>query len=83
MDAHGGSQSESLMALFERYLDNGSSGSGGAKGAAEDEENFDRVREGVVVLLGTLARHMTSQDDKVLHKADKAPSITCFMWLSC
>lgn len=46
------------MALFERYLD-------GSAGAARNEENFDHVREGVVVLLGTLARHMTSQDDKV------------------
>lgn len=67
------------MALFERYLDNGSSSGGGAKRAAEDEENFDRVREGVVVLLGTLARHMTSQDDKVLLKGDNLTCIICFI----
>lgn len=58
VDSHGAAHSESMMALFERYLD----GSGAVN---RDEANFDHVREGVVVLLGTLARHMTAWDDKV------------------
>ena len=58
MDAHGGQHSAPMLALFERYLD-------GPAAAGADEDTYDRVREGLVVLLGTLARHLPPQDPKV------------------
>ena len=56
VDEHGAGQAKTMLAQFEAYLENQ---------ASSDEELFDRVREGVVVLLGTLARHMDPQDAKV------------------
>jgi hypothetical protein len=47
-----------MLPLFEGYLEpTGRSG--------RDERRYDLVREGVVVLLGTLAGHMDQGDDKV------------------
>ena len=57
VDAHGGQHSAPMLALFERYLD-------GPAAAGADEDTYDRVREGLVVLLGTLARHLPPQDPK-------------------
>jgi hypothetical protein len=57
VDAHGGQHSAPMLALFERYLD-------GPAAAGADEATYDRVREGLVVLLGTLARHLPPQDPK-------------------
>lgn len=56
MDEHGAAHSQSLLPMFEEYLD---------KGNVVDEGHYDRVREGAVVFLGTLARHLDPRDAKV------------------
>ena len=56
MDAHGRDDAARMLPLFEGYLE-------GRK--VEDEERYDRVREGAVVFLGTLARHMPPGGSKV------------------
>ena len=56
MDEHGAGHARAMLPQFEAYLEN--------RGTS-DEEVYDRVREGVVVLLGTLARHMDAGDAKV------------------
>ena len=56
VDEHGAGHAKDMLSQFETYLEN--------RGAS-DEEVYDRVREGVVVLLGTLARHMDADDAKV------------------
>lgn len=63
MDTHGAMHSTPMLALFERYLEGGARPAAGGGGA--DEANCDLVREGVVVLLGTLARHLPPGDAKV------------------
>jgi hypothetical protein len=58
VDAHGAALSATMLPLFEGYLEpQGRTG--------RDERRYDLVREGVVVLLGTLAGHMDQGDDKV------------------
>ena len=54
---HGANSTSKLLQLFEGYLD--------AKDVA-DEESYDRVREGVVVFLGTLAQHLDPAEKKVM-----------------
>lgn len=56
VDEHGAAAARTMLPQFEAYLENR---------AASDEAVYDRVREGVVVLLGTLARHMDGEDAKV------------------
>jgi len=63
VDTHGATHSAPMLALFERYLEGGAPAAAG--GGAADEANCDLVREGVVVLLGTLARHLPPGDAKV------------------
>ncbi len=53
---HGEANTAAMLALFEGYLE--------AKNV-EDEAGYDRVREGVVIFLGTLARHLAPSDPKV------------------
>ena len=53
---HGEANTAAMLALFEGYLE--------AKNV-EDEASYDRVREGVVIFLGTLARHLAPSDPKV------------------
>ncbi len=53
---HGASSTSKMLQLFEGYLE--------AKNVA-DEESYDRVREGVVVFLGTLAQHLDPAGRKV------------------
>ena len=56
MNAHGKSQFQPMLQLFEGYLD---------KKDVADEARYDKVREGAVVFLGTLARHLDPSDSKV------------------
>ncbi len=60
VDAHGAAHAPRLLPLFESYL--GDSKRGGAAGGGEAA--YDLVREGVVVLMGTLARHLPPDDPK-------------------
>lgn len=55
MDAHGADIAPSLLPLLEGYLD---------KSDVGDEASYDLVREGVVICLGTLARHLDPADPK-------------------
>lgn len=45
-----------MLQLFEGYLD---------KKDVADEARYDKVREGAIVFLGTLARHLDPSDSKV------------------
>lgn len=56
VDAHGAEDSVQMLSLFESYLE---------KQAVEDEAIYDRVRQGAVVFMGTLARHMDPGSPKV------------------
>ena len=56
MNAHGKSQFQAMLQLFEGYLD---------KKDVGDEARYDKVREGAIVFLGTLARHLDPSDAKV------------------
>ena len=73
VDAHGGQHSAPMLALFEQYLE-------GSAAAGTDADTYDRVREGLVVLLGTLARHLPPQDPKV-HACLQLPLISSYMQL--
>ena len=53
---HGAGHTANMLAVFEGYLE--------ARDVA-DEASYDRVREGVVVLLGTLAQHLDAEGPKV------------------
>lgn len=53
---HGAEHTANMLAVFEGYLE--------AKDVA-DEASYDRVREGVVILLGTLAQHLDAEGPKV------------------
>ncbi|KAF5835979.1 armadillo-type protein [Dunaliella salina] len=59
VDVHGAQGARTMMPLFESYLDNKRPGL-----SAEQEAEYDLVREGVVVFLGTLARHLPADDPK-------------------
>ncbi len=54
---HGAQCTSNMLSVFEGYLE--------AKEVA-DEASYDRVREGVVILLGTLAQHLDAKGPKVL-----------------
>lgn len=56
VDAHGNEEAQNLLPLFEDYL---------AKPTPENELLGDRMRQGAVVFLGTLASHMESGNPKV------------------
>ncbi len=56
MAKHGADHTANMLAVFEGYLE--------AKDVA-DEASYDRVREGVVILLGTLAQHLDAEGPKV------------------
>ncbi|KAG2489371.1 hypothetical protein HYH03_012201 [Edaphochlamys debaryana] len=60
LDSHGAAHASRLLPLFEAHLER----KGGRGGEGVDEERFDLVREGVVVLLGTIARHLPPSDPK-------------------
>lgn len=60
VDAHGDTHAAIMLPQLEGYLQPER-----AAAAAGDERHYDLVREGVVVLLGTLAAHLQQGDDKV------------------
>ena len=60
VDAHGAAASASMLPLLEGYLE-----SGAAAQSGRSELQYDAVRQGVVVLLGTLARHLDPASPKV------------------
>ncbi|MCO5572014.1 hypothetical protein L7F22_025765 [Adiantum nelumboides] len=55
IDKHGKDNVGLLLPIFENYLDK----------KATDEEQYDLVREGVVVFMGALAKHLSMDDSKV------------------
>ncbi|KJE95363.1 hypothetical protein CAOG_08919 [Capsaspora owczarzaki ATCC 30864] len=55
LDAHGKQHIRHILPVFEQYLDS----------AAPPSEKHDRIRESVVVLLGSLARHLDASDPKI------------------
>ncbi|KAI5063295.1 hypothetical protein GOP47_0021842 [Adiantum capillus-veneris] len=55
IDKHGKDNVGLLFPIFENYLDK----------KATDEEQYDLVREGVVVFMGALAKHLLMDDPKV------------------
>ncbi|PRW50843.1 Translational activator GCN1 isoform A [Chlorella sorokiniana] len=59
VDAHGGANPEAMLPLFESYLDK----QAGLAGLSESQ--YDAVRGGAVVFLGTLARHLDPENPKV------------------
>ncbi|GIL73837.1 hypothetical protein Vretimale_5312 [Volvox reticuliferus] len=59
LECHGAVHAPRLLPLFESHLDRKGRGA-----SAEEESRFDLVREGVVVLLGTIARHLPPSDPK-------------------
>ena len=63
VDEHGAGHAQDMLPQFEAHLESRSDGDAGGSDA-DDEEAHDRVRECVVVLLGTLARHMDPADPK-------------------
>ncbi|KAH7955686.1 hypothetical protein HPB52_002884 [Rhipicephalus sanguineus] len=54
VDFHGNSKVNILLPLFERFLDD-----------APRDQSYDQVRQSVVILMGTLARHLDKDDQKV------------------
>lgn len=54
VDFHGNSKVNLLLPLFEHFLDK-----------APRDRSYDQVRQSVVILMGTLARHLDKEDQKV------------------
>ena len=74
--AHGKSQFQPMLQLFEGYLD---------KKDVGDEARYDKVREGAIVFLGTLARHLDPSDSKVklLWPAPQISNVLSYRMLAC
>ncbi|KAG0431539.1 hypothetical protein HPB47_021684, partial [Ixodes persulcatus] len=54
IDFHGNGAVHLLLPLFEKFLDE-----------APDDVSYDQVRQSVVILMGTLARHLDKEDHRV------------------
>ena len=54
VDAHGKEAAEDLLPVFEEFLEN-----------APKSERYDNVRQAVVILMGSLAKHLDTSDPKV------------------
>lgn len=54
VDFHGNSKVNMLLPLFEHFMDD-----------APRDQSYDQVRQSVVILMGTLARHLDKDDQKV------------------
>ncbi|KAJ0229809.1 Protein ILITYHIA [Hirschfeldia incana] len=61
IDKHGKENVSLLFPIFENYLNK----------EASDEEEYDLVREGVVIFTGALAKHLAKDDPKVLTVVEK------------
>lgn len=61
IDKHGRDNVSLLFPIFENYLNK----------KASDEEQYDLVREGVVIFTGALAKHLATDDQKVQAVVDK------------
>ena len=66
INAQGKTAFQPMLQLFERYLD---------RKSVRDEASYDKVREGAIVFLGTLARHLDPADPKV--RVSAAPALYC------
>jgi hypothetical protein len=60
VESHGEALAQELLPQFEGYL-----AAGAASRLGLQEDRYDLVREGVVVLLGMMAGHLAAGDDKV------------------
>lgn len=60
VESHGEALAQKLLPQFESYLNPDA-----AKRLGLQEDRYDLVREGVVVLLGMMAGHLAPQDHKV------------------
>ncbi|XP_066998088.2 stalled ribosome sensor GCN1 [Anabrus simplex] len=60
IDIHGKETVNSLLPVFEEFLDK-----------APDSGSFDAVRQSVVILMGSLARHLDKDDPKIKPIVDK------------
>jgi hypothetical protein len=56
IDLHGKSTAEELLPVFEDFLEN-----------APADRKYDDARQSVVVLMGSLAKHLDPNDPKVSH----------------
>jgi hypothetical protein len=74
--AAGGAQVGAMLPLFESYLEEG----GGGKGRGLGEDQLDLVREGAVVFLGTLARHLDPASPKVGAQSLAAAAAVVWVW---
>lgn len=54
VDLHGKETVNSLLPVFEEFLDQ-----------APDSGSYDAVRQSVVILMGSLARHLDKDDKKI------------------
>lgn len=54
VDIHGKETVAELLPVFESFLDK-----------APDSSNFDNIRQAVVILMGSLARHLDRDDEKI------------------
>lgn len=55
INEHGADNVALLLPIFENYLDRKSA----------DEERYDLVREGVVIFMGALAKHLSPDSPKI------------------
>lgn len=60
VDQHGKNTVNSLLPIFEDFLDK-----------APDSSSYDAVRQSVVILMGSLARHLDKDDKKVKPIVDR------------
>ena len=56
VDAHGDEMASALLPVVERHLE---------RTAAASDARYDQVREGAVILLGTIGGHLQTGDAKV------------------
>jgi len=66
IDVHGKNHVGLLLPMFEKRLEELNAGGADVPALAKlSDESHDRIREGVVVFMGTIARHMPAQSPKI------------------